>query len=158
MMDVTFSEVSAALLDHARCEVESRRLRRQKISVSQFETIKLIGKGAFGEVRLCRDLKSGDIVALKVSQYTPFCQIFIAHSCPKVLDKSEMRRRNQVMNVRSERNLLAVADSQWLVKLHCSFQDKDNLYFSLEYLPGGDFMTLLQVRASSMPLTFVLVS
>jgi serine/threonine kinase 38 len=62
------------------------------------------------------------------------------------------------MNVRSERNLLAVADSQWLVKLHCSFQDKDNLYFSLEYLPGGDFMTLLQVRASSMPLTFVLVS
>ena len=65
---------------------------------------------------------------------------------------------------RSERNLLAAAESPWLVKLHCSFQDRwcrsnelsgcvvshgtcrDNLYFALEYLPGGDFMTLLQVR------------
>jgi serine/threonine protein kinase len=58
--------VSAALLVHARSEAECRRLRRQKTSVSQFETIKLIGKGAFGEVRLCRDLKNGDLVALKV--------------------------------------------------------------------------------------------
>jgi serine/threonine protein kinase len=67
----------------------------------------------------------------------------------QVLDKNEMRRRNQIMNVRSERNLLAVAESPWLVKLHCSFQDRDNLYFAMEYLPGGDFMTLLQVTFAS---------
>jgi len=52
------------------------------------------------------------------------------------------------MNVRSERNLLASAESPWLTKLYCSFQDRDNLYFALEYLPGGDFMTLLQVGVS----------
>lgn len=61
-------QVSAALIAHARCEAECRRLRRQKTSVAQFETIKLIGKGAFGEVRLCRDLKSNDLVALKVME------------------------------------------------------------------------------------------
>jgi len=81
--NVTINQVASALAAHARAEAESRRLRRQKTSVGQFETIKLIGKGAFGEVcapngavewclnwwvqvRLCRDLKNGDLVALKV--------------------------------------------------------------------------------------------
>ena len=134
---------------HARSEAECRRIRRQKTSVSQFETIKLIGKGAFGEVRLCRDLKNGDLVALKVLLRRVVCKEVgqaLLMRLLQVLDKDEMRRRNQVMNVRSERNLLAVAESPWLVKLHCSFQDRDNLYFAMEYLPGGDFMTLLQVE------------
>jgi hypothetical protein len=64
---LNIEKVAAALAAHARSEAECRRLRRQKTSVSQFETIKLIGKGAFGEVRLCRDLKNGDLVALKVN-------------------------------------------------------------------------------------------
>jgi serine/threonine protein kinase len=93
-------------------------------------------------------LKNGDLVALKVMLRRFVCkeagQVRLMRML-QVLDKNEMRRRNQVMNVRSERNLLAVAESPWLVKLHCSFQDRDNLYFAMEYLPGGDFMTLLQV-------------
>ena len=47
---MTVAQVAAALAAHARAEAESRRVRRQRTSVSQFETIKLIGKGAFGEV------------------------------------------------------------------------------------------------------------
>jgi serine/threonine protein kinase len=106
-------------------------------------------------------LKNGDLVALKVANISVWLIVYILSNgfiCfansqshgRKVLDKNEMRRRNQVMNVRSERNLLAAAESPWLVKLYCSFQDKDNLYFALEYLPGGDFMTLLQVRIANM--------
>lgn len=30
-----------------------------------------------------------------------------------------------------------------MVKLHYSFQDPANLYLAMEYLPGGDLMTIL---------------
>ena len=45
--------------------------------------------------------------------------------------------------MRAERNLLAEADSAYIVKLYCSFQDDEFLYLIMEYLPGGDMMTLL---------------
>ncbi|RWW47591.1 hypothetical protein BHE74_00046406 [Ensete ventricosum] len=61
----------------------------------------------------------------------------------KKLKKSEMLRRGQVEHVKAERNLLAEVDSNCIVKLYCSFQDDDYLYLIMEYLPGGDVMTLL---------------
>lgn len=49
----------------------------------------------------------------------------------------------QVEHVKAERNLLAEVDSTCIVKLYCSFQDDEHLYLIMEYLPGGDMMTLL---------------
>jgi hypothetical protein len=49
----------------------------------------------------------------------------------------------QVEHVRAERNLLAEVDSHCIVKLFYSFQDSEYLYLIMEYLPGGDMMTLL---------------
>lgn len=49
----------------------------------------------------------------------------------------------QVEHVKAERNLLAEVDSNCIVKLYCSFQDEEFLYLIMEYLPGGDVMTLL---------------
>lgn len=46
-------------------------------------------------------------------------------------------------HVRSERNLLAEVGSHCIVKLYYSFQDAEYLYLIMEYLPGGDMMTLL---------------
>ena len=46
-------------------------------------------------------------------------------------------------HVKAERNLLAEVDSACIVKLYCSFQDQEYLYLIMEYLPGGDMMTLL---------------
>lgn len=39
--------------------------------------------------------------------------------------------------------MLAEVDSRCIVKLFYSFQDSDFLYLIMEYLPGGDIMTLL---------------
>jgi len=61
----------------------------------------------------------------------------------KVMKKSEMLKKNQVAHIRSERDVLALADNPWVVKLHFSFQDEKNLYLVMEYLPGGDLMTIL---------------
>lgn len=49
----------------------------------------------------------------------------------------------QVEHVKAERNLLAEVVSDYIVKLHCSFQDAEYLYLVMEYLPGGDMMNLL---------------
>ncbi|KAM7500456.1 hypothetical protein LguiA_024870 [Lonicera macranthoides] len=108
-----------------RKETEYMRIQRHKMGVDDFELLTIIGRGAFGEVRLCREKSTGQVYAMKK------------------LKKSEMLRRGQVEHVKAERNLLAEVDSTCIVKLYCSFQDEDFLYLIMEYLPGGDMMTLL---------------
>ncbi|GJT28029.1 serine/threonine-protein kinase tricorner-like protein [Tanacetum coccineum] len=54
-----------------------------------------------------------------------------------------MLRRGQVEHVKAERNPLAEVDINCIVKLYCSFEDTKYLYLVMEYLPGGDMMTLL---------------
>lgn len=49
----------------------------------------------------------------------------------------------QVEHVKAERTALSVVDSPYIVTLYYSFQDDDFLYLIMEYLPGGDIMTLL---------------
>ncbi|CAN6904395.1 unnamed protein product [Brassica oleracea var. botrytis] len=106
-------------------ETEYMRLQRHKLGVADFDLLTMIGKGAFGEVRICKEKTTGQVYAMKK------------------LKKAEMLRRGQVEHVRAERNLLAEVDSNYIVKLYCSFQDDDHLYLVMEYLPGGDMMTLL---------------
>ncbi|KAF8388243.1 hypothetical protein HHK36_026909 [Tetracentron sinense] len=106
-------------------ETEYMRLQRHKMGADDFELLTMIGKGAFGEVRVCREKTTGVVYAMKK------------------LKKSEMLRRGQVEHVKAERNLLAEVDSNCIVKLYWSFQDEEFLYLIMEYLPGGDMMTLL---------------
>ena len=101
------------------------RLRRQRMDISMFEKIKTIGIGAFGEVLLVRKTDTSTLYAMKI------------------LRKSEVLRRNQVAHVKAERDILAEADNEWVVKLYYSFQDDENLYFVMDYIPGGDLMSLL---------------
>lgn len=101
------------------------KLIRHKMSTADFEPLTLIGRGAFGEVRVVRERSSGCIYAMKS------------------LRKAEMVRRGQVEHVMAERNLLAQVSSKMVVKLFYSFQDDEFLYLVMEYLPGGDMMTLL---------------
>ncbi|PPD70495.1 hypothetical protein GOBAR_DD32630 [Gossypium barbadense] len=123
--DVPKEEQINLIKDLERKETEFMRLKRHKICVDDFDLLTIIGRGAFGEVRLCREKKSGNIFAMKK------------------LKKSEMLMRGQVEHVRAERNLLAEVASHCIVKLYYSFQDAEYLYLIMEYLPGGDMMTLL---------------
>lgn len=74
-------------------EANLMRRRRQKISVKDFESISIIGKGAYGEVRLCRVKETGEIVAMKK------------------MKKTEMKNKNQVKHVKAERDILAKANN-----------------------------------------------
>lgn len=50
---------------HSNKENEYLRFKRVKLHVSDFQTIKVIGKGAFGEVRLVQKKDTGKIYAMK---------------------------------------------------------------------------------------------
>uniref|UniRef100_A0A8C9WR58 non-specific serine/threonine protein kinase n=1 Tax=Sander lucioperca TaxID=283035 RepID=A0A8C9WR58_SANLU len=109
------------------CQKESNyiRLKRAKMDKAMFKRIKTLGIGAFGEVCLARKEDTGALYAMKT------------------LRKKDVLLRNQVAHVKAERDILAEADNEWVVRLYYSFQDRDNLYFVMEYIPGGDMMSLL---------------
>lgn len=46
-------------------------------------------------------------------------------------------------HAKAERDVMADAKSPWLVGLCFSFQDASKLYLIMEFLQGGDMMTLL---------------
>jgi protein-serine/threonine kinase len=50
---------------------------------------------------------------------------------------------SQLAHVRAERDVLAESNSPWVVQLYYSFQDSSYLYLLMEFLPGGDLMTML---------------
>eukprot|EP00358_Blepharisma_japonicum_P007356 CAMPEP_0202943858 /NCGR_PEP_ID=MMETSP1395-20130829/4450_1 /ASSEMBLY_ACC=CAM_ASM_000871 /TAXON_ID=5961 /ORGANISM="Blepharisma japonicum, Strain Stock R1072" /LENGTH=186 /DNA_ID=CAMNT_0049641873 /DNA_START=274 /DNA_END=834 /DNA_ORIENTATION=- len=64
----------------------------------------------------------------------------------KKMKKSEMKFKNQVKHIKAERDILARANNDWIVNLKYSFQDENYLYLCMEYLPGGDLMTLLMKK------------
>lgn len=104
------------------------RSHRRTMKLSDYDLLTVIGRGAYGEVRVVRKKDTGEIFAMKQ------------------LNKSEMKRMGQVKHVRAERNLMAEVSCPWVVKLNCSFQDDTYLYLVMEYVPGGDMMSLLMKR------------
>ncbi|KAF2320116.1 hypothetical protein GH714_023845 [Hevea brasiliensis] len=75
--DASQEEQINLLKDLERKETEYMRMKRHKICIDDFDLLTIIGRGAFGEVRLCREKKSGNIYAMKK------------------LKKSEMLRRDR---------------------------------------------------------------
>lgn len=113
---------------HAVKETEFLRLKRSRLGVEDFDPLKVIGRGAFGEVRLVQKKDTGHVYAMKI------------------LHKADMLEKEQVAHVRAERDILVEADHQWVVKMYYSFQDAMNLYLVMEFLSGGDMMTLLMKK------------
>ncbi|XP_020630733.1 serine/threonine-protein kinase 38-like [Orbicella faveolata] len=64
----------------------------------------------------------------------------------KILRKEDMLEKEQVAHARAERDILAEAENPWVVKMYYSFQDGHYLYLVMEFLPGGDLMTMLMKK------------
>jgi serine/threonine protein kinase len=122
------SEEEAARMwaDYTRQETNFLRLKRESMTIKDFSVLALLGKGAFGKVFLVRKRNTGEVMAMK--------------RIPKRL----MELKNNLSHIKTERDVLAGANrSEWLVHLFYSFQDASYLYMAIEYVPGGDLMSLL---------------
>ena len=106
-------------------EMIKSRKSREKQSIRGYESIAIIGRGAFGEVHVCREKKTGKIYAIKK------------------IKKNILIIKNQIRHVLNEQILMSKASSPWIVELKASFQEDEYLYLVMEYLPGGDLMNLL---------------
>ncbi|KAJ8289497.1 hypothetical protein GJAV_G00002010 [Gymnothorax javanicus] len=99
-------------------------MRELQMRSEDFERVKVIGRGAFGEVQLVRHKASQKVYAMKL------------------LSKFEMIKRSDSAFFWEERDIMAFADSPWVVQLCCAFQDDRFLYMVMEYMPGGDLVNL----------------
>lgn len=72
------------------------RLRRTKLGLNDFRTVKVIGKGAFGEVNICTrfeiDMQFDTWIKVRLVQKTDTGKIYAM----KTLKKDEMLKKDQV--------------------------------------------------------------
>jgi serine/threonine protein kinase len=61
----------------------------------------------------------------------------------KLLSKYEMIKRSDSAFFWEERDIMAHANSEWIVQLHFAFQDSKYLYMVMDYMPGGDLVNLM---------------
>jgi len=92
----------------------------KKVSLEDFELVRVIGKGSFGKVTLVRKKSDTRLYAMKV------------------LAKQNIIKRKQVEHTRTERNVLGKLNHPFIVKLHYAFQTEAKLYFVLDYCAGGE--------------------
>ncbi|WFD30720.1 serine/threonine-protein kinase dbf2 [Malassezia sp. CBS 17886] len=110
---------------HMAQERELLLHRRSKLRLAQFHIITQVGQGGYGEVFLARKRDSGELCALKR------------------LRKRVLVKMDEVRHVLTERDILTATRSPWLVRLLYAFQDESHVFLAMEYVPGGDFRTLL---------------
>lgn len=110
-------------IDYSKTVIE--RLKELRLNKNDFEILKVIGRGAFGEVAFVRMKNTENIYAMKI------------------LNKWEILKRAETACYREERDVLVKGNPLWITKLHYAFQDNDNLYLVMDYYCGGDLLTLL---------------
>ncbi|KAI9168537.1 hypothetical protein H9P43_007910 [Blastocladiella emersonii ATCC 22665] len=98
-----------------------------RINAADFEVVQKLASGAFGMVSLVRGRHDGKLYALKA------------------LRKSTVVKQENVFFM-EERDVMAFTDSSWITTLYAAFQDEQHLYLVMEYLPGGDLISLLESR------------
>ncbi|CAF0978200.1 unnamed protein product [Rotaria magnacalcarata] len=98
-----------------------------RITMEEFNFLKMLGKGSFGKVLLGEHKLTGEIFAIKV------------------LNKDAIIQNDDVECTMTERRILALsARHPFLTGLFCSFQTKERLFLIMEYVNGGDLMFQIQ--------------
>jgi serine/threonine protein kinase len=110
--------------------------------LSDLVTVKLIGRGAFGVVRLCQSARSGELFAVKQVRLTAGgdrtpgeCKELTTR--PVYLDQARVEAEALSSAARHRED--------WVVGLHLAFQDASSFYMVMDYVPGGDLVTHLQI-------------
>ena len=83
------------------------------MSIRDYDPLAIIGKGAFGEVRVCREKATGSIVAIKK------------------MKKDEMHKKNQIIHMRTEREILTTMFESGVSEKNCTTSEMVSLCFIL---------------------------
>uniref|UniRef100_A0A4W5QC90 non-specific serine/threonine protein kinase n=1 Tax=Hucho hucho TaxID=62062 RepID=A0A4W5QC90_9TELE len=93
---------------------------RLKVTMDDFEYLKLLGKGTFGKVILVKEKATGRYYAMKI------------------LKKEVIVAKDEVAHTLTENRVLQNSKHPFLTGLKYSFQTHDRLCFVMEYANGGE--------------------
>lgn len=100
--------------------------------MEDFEMLKVLGKGTFGKVVLCREKTTREVMAMKI------------------LKKDVIVAKDEIAHTLTENRVLQLTKHPFLTSLNYSFQTHDRLCFVMEYVNGGElFFHLSRERVFS---------
>ena len=99
------------------------------VQVTDFDLLKVVGKGAFGKVFLVKKREGANSDQLYAM---------------KVLDKTVIAEKQQVAHTKSERDILHEIQHPFIVLMHFAFQTERKLYMVTDYYPGGNLFAHVQ--------------
>ena len=110
-------------LDNSQNEENNAELEQTinvKVTFNDFEPLKLLGRGSFGEVLLVRLKANQKVYAMKI------------------LSKNLLKIKRQQIHTKTERDLMVKINCPFIVNIKSAFQDIAKLYIVSEFMQGGD--------------------
>jgi serine/threonine protein kinase len=98
----------------------------KKLQLANYEVGETLGTGSFGRVRIARNQKTGNYIALKI------------------MKKVEIIRSKQTDHIMSEIKILAMINHPFIIQFDGFTQDERSLYLALELVNGGELFTYLR--------------
>uniref|UniRef100_A0A672RJC2 non-specific serine/threonine protein kinase n=1 Tax=Sinocyclocheilus grahami TaxID=75366 RepID=A0A672RJC2_SINGR len=116
-MDINFGSPGDNSLEGMEAAIAKSRT---KVTMSDFDYLKLLGKGTFGKVILVREKATGMYYAMKI------------------LRKEVIIAKDEVAHTITESRVLQNTRHPFLTTLKYAFQTRDRLCFVMEYANGGE--------------------
>lgn len=102
-----------------------------KISLDDFEILKVLGRGSLGKVQLARYKKNGKLYALKS------------------MSKVKLEEIHLVFQTLTERNALISINHPFIVSAKYTFQTATSVFIVLDYVPGGELLKQLETEGEN---------
>ena len=93
---------------------------KSKVTFENFEFLKVLGRGSFGKVILCREKATNHLYAMKI------------------LKKEVIIKKGEVEHTKTEKRVLQLTDHPFLLNLKYSFTTVDRLCLVTEFVNGGE--------------------
>ncbi len=97
-----------------------------RLDLNDYKLMKVLGEGAFGRVKLTKNVKNGKILAFKQ------------------LKKYDIIKFKQVDHLKNENWILFSLEHPFIVEMEGMTQNKKYIFLAMEFVAGGELFTYLR--------------